>query len=445
MMEPIKLPEIESRTLDNGLRVLAVRDQKLPLVTIVLMLKIGAEADEEGRGGQADLALEMLTLGTQKRSSQKIALDVDSLGARLAFYSGWDASFIELEGLSEDLRSFLEIISDVVLCPTFPKPEFDQLKERRIAGLIQDQDESEIVAEQQFTRLVFEGTPYGHPRRGTVDSLRRISLKDLEGFHNRYFVGGQCVLMIVGDVDFKETFLGAEEFLGPLSEGSDTPDPASFSIPTKPDRRVRIIHRPDLTQSQIRMGHPGIQRTIPDHGRFQVANYILGGGGFSSRLMEKVRSQKGYTYGISSSFKGRRSLGPFVISTFTPNENTFAVVCEVLEVLGGFIEKGATLKELEEAKNFYLGNYPFRFETPHKIAREILEVELYGLGIESLTEYPQKISKITRKDVHTVARRYLFPEALSVVIVGNSEGFKQQMEEVGSVEIIDFQTLVAQT
>lgn len=441
-MESIKLPEIQSRTLDNGLRVFAVKDQKLPLVTIVLMLKRGAEADEEGRGGQADLTLEMLTLGTEKRTGHEIALDVDSLGARLAFYSGWDASFIELEGLSEDLRSLLEIVSDVILHPTFPESEFDQLKRRRIASLIQDQDESEIVADDQFTQMVFKGTPYGHPRRGTVGSLRKISLGDLERFHDRHFVADQCVLMIVGDVDFEETFLGAEEFLGLLSKGSDTPDLASFSIPQKAHRQVRIIHRPDFTQSQIRMGHPGIQRTSPDFHRFQVANYILGGGGFSSRLMERVRSQKGYTYGISSGFKGRRSPGPFVISTFTPNENTSAMMLEVLEVVDGFIRAGVTLEELDEAKNFYLGSYPFRFETPGRIAREILEVELHGLGLKSLTDCPQKISEITQADIQTVARHCLFPEAFSVVIVGSSDVFRQQMEKVGPVETIDFQTLV---
>jgi len=442
-MKSIKLPEIESRTLHNGLRILAARDQNLPLVTIVLMLQRGAEADEKGKAGQADLTLEMLTLGTQQRSSQEIALDVDSLGSRLTFYAGWDASFLELEGLSEDLWSLLEIISDIVLHPTFPKPEFDQLKQRRIARLIQDQDDSETVADVQFTQLAFEGTPYGHSRRGTVDSVREISLEDLETFHDRHFSADQCVLLVVGDIEFEGTFRGAEELLGPLKKDLHGHDRTSFSIPKRANRKVRVIHRPDLTQSQIRIGHPGLERTNPDHYSFQVANYVLGGGGFSSRLMERVRSQKGYTYGISSSFKGRRYPGPFVISTFTPNENTSDVFWEVLEVVDGFIQGGATSKELKEAKNFYLGSYPFRFETPRKIAREILEVELYGLGLESLAEYPQRISKITRRDIQTVARRHLFPEAFSVVIVGNCDVFKEEMEKVGSVEPIDFQTLVA--
>jgi len=443
-MNRIQLPEIESRRLDNGLRILAVRDRNLPLVTTVLMVERGAEADEEGRAGEADLTLEMLTLGTQKRSSEEIALDVDSLGARLGFYSGWDASFIELEGLSEDLNSLLEIVSDLVLHPAFPKPEFDQLKQRRIAGLIQDQDESEIVADVEFTQLVFEGTPYGHPRRGTIDSVRKISLGDLETFHDRHFLGGQCFLMVVGDIDIERTFQGAEEFLGALRKGSDDSALASFSIPKSIRRRVRIIHRRDLTQSQIRMGHPGMERTSPDHHAFQIANYILGGGGFSSRLMEKVRSKKGYTYGISSSFQGRRYPGPFVISTFTPNENTSAVVQEVLEVLDGFIREGATSKELEEARNFYLGNYCFRFETPRKIAREVLEVELYGLGLQSLAEYPGNISRIDQTDIRRVVQRHICPEAFSVVIVGNCDVFQKEMEKVGSVETVDFQTLVAQ-
>jgi zinc protease len=191
------------------------------------------------------------------------------------------------------------------------------------------------------------------------------------------------------------------------------------------------------------MGHPGIERASPDHDVFQVANYILGGGGFSSRLMEKVRSQKGYTYGISSHFKGRRSPGPFVISTFTPNKNTLAVIEEVLSVLDGFILDGVTSKELEEAQNYHLGSYPFRFETPRKIAREILEVELYGLGLRSLTDYPEKISRISQKDIETVVRRLLFPASFSVVIVGNCEAFKEEMEKAGAAETIDFRTLGA--
>ncbi len=440
-MNAIQLPEIESRTLENGLRVLAVKSQKLPLVNLVLMLKSGAEADEGGKAGQADLTLEMLTLGTQKRSSQEIALDIDSLGARLTFHSGWDGSFIGLEGLAEDLAPLVEILSDMVLHPTFPKSEFDQLKARRIARLIQEQDESEVVANIQFLQLAFEGTPYGHPRRGTVDSLKAICPEDLEAFHDRRFLGGQCVLMVVGDIDFEETFGTAAQFLGRLRKGPESPGPVAFSTPKKAKRQVRIIHRPDLTQSQIRMGHPLIERTSPDYDVFQIANYILGGGGFSSRLMEKVRSQKGFTYGISSNFKGRRYSGPFLISTFTPSETTLPVIQEVLEVLEGFIEAGPSSKELEEAIKYHLGSYPFRFETLRKIGREILEVELYGLGLQNLAEYPKRISRVTRTEVHEVARRHLFPEVLSVVIVGNGDAFRGQIEGVGSVEEIDFQTL----
>jgi len=371
----IELPVVEGQTLDNGLRVLAVKDRKLPLVNLVLMIEKGAEADEEGKSGQADLALEMLTLGTQRRSSEEIALQVDSLGARLGFSSAWDSSFIELEGLSEDVGSLLDILSDMVLHPVFPLSEFDQLKERRIASLIQDLDESEIVADIQFVQSIFEGSPYGHPRHGTIDSVRSLSLADLEGFHDQYVVADRCVLLVVGDIEPEEIFETAEACLGSLKRGSVTPSQDLISTPKTSHRVVRIIHRSDLTQSQIRMGHPCIQRTSPDHDIFQVANYVLGGGGFSSRLMEKIRSQKGYTYGISSHFKGREQPGPFVISTFTPNENVVAVVGDVLEVLDTFVVEGPTPKELEEAKNFYLGSFPFRFETLPKIAREMLEME----------------------------------------------------------------------
>ncbi len=442
-MVSIKLPKIETRTLRNGVRVLAVKAPALPLVRLVLMVKRGAEWDEDGKAGQADLTCEMVTLGTQSRSSQQIALEIDSLGAQLGFYSGWDASFFEVEGLADDLKSLLEIVSDFILRPTFPKREFDQLKGRRIARLIQDQDESEVVADQQFAQLVFGGTPYGHPRRGTVGSVKALSVEDLRTFYKRHFLADHCTLFIVGDIDFEDTFEVAEEFLGTMKKGPDSPDLQAFSIPKRRNRQVRIIHRPDLTQSQIRMGHPAIRRTSPDYDVFQVANYILGGGGFSSRLMEKVRSQLGYTYGISSRFRGRKNPGPFVISTFTPNENTVAVVDEVLSVVEMFIHEGVTSQELEEAQNFYLGSYPFRFETPRKIAQEILEVELYGLGLQSLTDYPRRISKITETGILKVTRRHIFPKSFAVVIVGNCEVFRKAVEKVGPVKFTDFQNLVA--
>jgi zinc protease len=441
-MNSVRLPTVKRQTLDNGLRVLAVQERRLPLVSVVLMLETGAEADEKGKGGQADLALEMLTLGTQRRSSEVIALEVDSLGARLGVSGAWDASFVEVEGLSEDVHALLDILSDMILHPTFPEVEFEQLKERRIASLIQDQDESEIVADIQFVQSVFEGTPYGHPRRGTVDSVRGLGLEDLKAFYERHLVANRCVLMVVGDIDADETFRAAEALLGSLKEGVESPGGGDFSMPRRSHRMVRMIHRSDLTQSQIRLGHPCIERASPDHEALQVGNYILGGGGFSSRLMERIRSQKGYTYGISSHFRGRKHPGPFVISTFTPNDKVPAVLQEVLEVLDGFVADGPTSRELVEAKSFYLGNYPFRFETLPKIAREMLEVERYGLGDQCLAEYPHRLSAMGRTDVQEVVRRRLAPQALSAVIVGNADRFGQNMETFGTVEIIDYRTLV---
>ena len=250
------------------------------------------------------------------------------------------------------------------------------------------------------------------------------------------------LLLVVGDIAPEEIFETAEARLGSLKRGSTTPSQDLVSTPKTSDRVVQIIHRSDLTQSQIRMGHPCIQRTSPDHDVFQVANYVLGGGGFSSRLMEKIRSQKGYTYGISSHFKGRVQPGPFVISTFTPNENVAAVVGDVLEVLDTFVVEGPTPKELEEAKNFYLGSFPFRFETLPKIAREMLEMERYGLGRECLTEYPQRISQMTQTEVQRVAQHRIVPEGLRVVIVGNAASFSESMHTFGAVETVDFRTLL---
>jgi zinc protease len=190
-----------------------------------------------------------------------------------------------------------------------------------------------------------------------------------------------------------------------------------------------------LTQSQIRLGHIGIPFAHPGYIPFEVMNYILGGGGFSSRLMQKIRSELGFTYGIHSSLEPRKNPGPFTISTFAPTDVTFPCVQEIRSVLQSFLEQGATAQEREEAVNFFTGSYPRRFETLSQIAQRIIQVELHGVGLEFLSSYPERVAGVSLEEISRSAREHIHPQDLLTVIVGRAESFQRSFESLGPVEV----------
>ena len=426
------LPPIFS-AVRNGMKIYVAPRAGLPLVSLHLVFPYGAETDPPGKAGLADLTAEMLTLGTRKRNAGQIAAEVDGLGASLSAHAGWDATVLHLQGLKEDLDRLLELLRDLVAEPAFPEEEFAQLQQRRVATLVQQQDESQIVAGERFEEILFRGTPYGHPVYGTLKTVPLISRDEVQDFYHRRSLPEGSFWVLAGDVDPEDCFRRLEANFSILAPG---PIQASPFAPAPP-RGIRtfLIDRPDLTQSQIRLGHLGIPPAHPDLCNFEVMNYILGGGGFSSRLMQRIRVERGLTYGIRSSLDLRRQAGPFAVATFTPTATTFECVAESLSILKSFRAEGASKIERDEAVQFLRGSYPLKFETLGQVAQRILHTEIYGLGIDFLKDYPQKIEAAREEDILGCAQAHLDPENLVIAIVGQAEAFHRDFERWGPVEI----------
>ncbi len=426
------LPRIDSAVLPNGLKVHVVRRAELPLISLSLVLPFGSEADPRGKAGLAHLAADMLTQGTRKRSAAQLAADVDGMGATLGASADWDATFLSVFGLSEDFERLMALLLEVYTQPAFSPEEFDQLKQRRIAALVQQKDESQIIADERFQQVLFAGTPYDHPVYGTLQSLPPLARDEAADFYPRALPEGS-ILVAAGDLQPDTCFRWAEENW-PSGANTRTADGEKSSAPAGAAVKTVLIHRPDLTQSQIRLGHLGIAPADPAYIGFEVMNYILGAGGFSSRLMKRVRSELGYTYGIRSSLEPRKNTGPFVISTFTPTETVFPCVQEIFSVIHSFLENGATDQERDEAVNFLTGSYPMRFETINQVARRILQTEIFGLGLNYLAEYPERVSAIRPATMASAARQYIHPDKMLVVVVGNTEKFRREFEGLGPTE-----------
>jgi zinc protease len=438
-MFPLKASDIKRVRLDNGLTVMGLEYHKLPLAHITIMIKRGSERDPEGKEGLADLTAEMLTLGTKGRDSQQLALEMEQLGAQYSASSGWDASFVEVFGLSQDFSALMDLVSDMLLQPTFPQEEMLQSQQRRISRLIQQRDQAEVIANEIIVQRLLEHTPYAHPTYGTIASLEGMAGGDPRSFYHRHYFPQDTVLLVIGDLMFEEIRKGAEALLGNWkAERKAEEQPPS---PTRPiGRKIIAVNRSDLTQSQIRVGLLGIQRKDEHYIPFKVMNYIFGGGGFSSRLMQRIRAEKGYTYGISSSFQAGHITGPFIISTFTPTATTVPVIEEIVMVMKEFITKGAHPQELEEAKNFFRGSFPLQLETPGQMAGEILKLDRYDISFDYLSSYPEAIGNITLAEINSLTS-YLLPEDFILVVVGRTEDFVKPLRNWGKVELVEYAEL----
>lgn len=432
---PFLPPPIISSPLANGLRLFLIPKPNLPLLSLYLVLPWGAEIDSPGKAGLADLTAEMLTLGTKKRTALELAAHLDSLGATLSAHARWDYSYLHLLGLQEDWEILLSLLLEIYTQPAFAAEELAQLKKRRLAALAQQKDESHLIADERFQEELFRGTPYDHPIYGTLSSLPQIFLEEIKELHSQYFLPQGSFLVLAGRLEEEKlgkwievNFPSAREIDLEKTIGAERP---SFISPPK----IILIDRPDLTQSQIRLGHLSLPHNHPDYLAFAVMNYIFGGGGFSSRLMRRVRVELGYTYGIRSGLEPRKNRGPFLISTFTPNENVYACVQEILQVEKKFLNEGATKEEHSEAINFFQGSYPMKFETLDQIAGMVIQREIHNLGDEYLIHYPQKIAQISLAEINQAAKAHLRPEEMLLVIVGPAAKFRQEFAHMGEVVI----------
>jgi zinc protease len=431
------LPEIHQATLPGGIKLLGVEYDRVPWLSLTFMAKRGAETDPVDKPGVADWAAELLTLGTTRRSQLQLAEDIESKGASLDAKSGWDATLVNTEGLAEDFSDLMATLAEVVQTPGFPEDEFPLLLERRRAELVHQQDDPREMANLRYLRLFFGDSPYGHAVSGDLRSLDNLGLADLQNFYHREFTPATATLMVVGMVAFERVQEEAAKIWGAWPGGG----PASPPFTALPENLcapgIYLLDRPDLTQSEIRVGHLGLPRAHGDYGPLKLVNYVLGEGGFSSRLMARIRSDLGFTYGIRSSFSFRRAPGPFIVSTFTPADNTAQVVAEIRSVITEVHQNGVMAQELAEAQSYYVGHFPLGLETSRGLVRQVLSMDLYDLGMDYLKNYCEQIQEVNLDAAAAAARDHLHPENLVTLVMGPAAHCADALRDLGPLKILD--------
>lgn len=436
----VELPKINRMTLDNGLEVLALEHHEQPVIAMRLVLRGGMSYDTPEKAGLANFTAGLLRQGTATRDANQISEEIDFVGGSLAAGADLDATFATCGVLTKHLAVGIDLLSDIVIYPTFADDEVERLRKQIISAIMQSKDDPNSLVSEMYGRKLFGDHPYGFPSLGDLETAPEITRDDIVAFHEKYYMPNNSFLIIVGDIKPKEIFTMVEEKFSAWEKGVipelNLPEPPAVN-----GYSVILINKPDATQSNIKFGHLGISRSNPDIFAVRVMNYILGGGGFVSRLMKDIRSEQGLTYDVNSQFAYKRDVGDFTVTTFTKNENTTDAIKSVIGLLKDICSNGLTEVEVDECHSFYSGYFPLVFETPSQIARQLQTAELYNLGEEYLTTYISNINGVDVKEASEAAKKYIDPDNMLFVVVGKAEEIQAGLEEIGPVTVYELSDL----
>jgi zinc protease len=432
----VQFPKPVEKTLANGLRVIVIEKAGAPLVAGQLLVKNGGEADPVELAGLSNMAADLITKGTAKRSATEIAEAVEALGGSLDSSARWDASRVGVNVISSKISPALEILSDVVRRPTFKEDEIERLRQQTIDDLTVELGEPSSIAQYVAARIVFGDAPYGKPLGGTTESITRISRNDIVQYHDRYYRPDNAILVLGGEIKPAEAFKLAEQYFGDwLKPASALPPTAAAQVQGATEPRVIVVDKPDAGQAAVLVARSGINRRDPDYFIGVVANSVLSG--YSGRLNQEIRIKRGLSYGAGSSLEARREVGPFSASAQTKNISA----SQVAELLMGEIARLSTepVPEVEmiPRKAVVVGNFARNLETAAGLVAQVGSLALYGINFEEINRYIGNVQAINPRDLQRFASARLGAKETNIVIVGNAKDFLPALQKhYGKVEVI---------
>jgi zinc protease len=410
------------------LQVVAVSHHEQPAVSLRLLVRAGGAQDPSNKPGVAYLAASLLDQGTTSKNAEQIASTIDSIGGAIGSGAGSDITFINAAVMKDSLGLALDLVSELARHPSFANEEIDRQRQQIVSGLKVSYDDPDYLAGMVFDRLVYGFHPYGKPDSGTPESLAAITRDDLLSFHKRYFGANNAILAVVGDVTPEEAFDGAQRAFGSW-ERADLPT-IKTEQPPPSTRRVVIIDRPGAAQTEIRVGNISLPRRHPDYLALDIATKILGGEG-GNRLHRVLRSERGLTYGASADLNALKDTGDIVAETDTRSEKTAEALRLIVEEIVRLQRQRVQQRELSDAQEYLTGSFPLTVETPSAIALQVLNAVFYGLDLNELQTYRERVNAISADDIQRVAQQYLRPDKLSIVLVGDASVFAKDLAGVG--------------
>lgn len=428
-------PPTTRARLANGVRIRVATQRTLPLVTARVIVDAGASAEQGGEEGLATLTANALEGGTERLDGDGLAWELESAGLQLETWATWDALQLSVTAVGDQLPAALALLAEIVRRPAFPDAEVARMRDEQLAELLQRQVEPRALADDMATHFLFaDRAPYSRPLVGVRESIQHFDAAAVRRFHARRFGPGATTVVLAGAVDPEQA-----ERLVAASFGDWTGDVAPLEpVPVEPRSRERTVHlvdRAGAVQSELRLGHVGVERSHPDYFRLLVMNGILGGT-FTSRLNMSLREKHGFTYGVRSGFAYRRAPGPFVIQTAVGTDVTVRALEEAAKEIDALLRDGVTEAEVSSARNYLAGVFPLELQTTEQLAGKLAEAVIYQLPDDYFVDYRERITAVTVDDVNRAARAHVRPAEMALVVVGDGQTLAEPLQQAALAPVV---------
>ncbi|HTC86227.1 MAG TPA: pitrilysin family protein [Candidatus Acidoferrum sp.] len=429
---PYHFPSFERHRLSNGLTVITIPIPGRPLVSTALVIRNGAVDEPAAEAGSTALAARALSEGTADYDAIALVEASERLGASLHAETSWDSMTAGVEVPSERLDAALSLLAEMVGRPTFPGSEVERLRDERLNDILQARADPRRRVDEAFVDTIYTvDSPYHRPAAGTRETVAPLGPADLRRAWERGMDPARTTLVVGGDLTGLDVPQIAERLFGVWRTAAGAAaQPPIVAQPGIASRLVRLVHRPGAVQTEIRVGHAGLPRHIPDYHALSVMSAILGGL-FNSRLNRNLREDKGYTYGAGAGFDLRRAAGPFSARAAVNTEVTVPAIREMLLELERIRTSSVSDDELAAGRDFLIGVFPLRFETPGPVVGSVAGLVVHDLPDDELATYRAGIEAVTADDVLTVAREHIRLDEAAIVLVGDADKIGSEVEASG--------------
>jgi zinc protease len=433
---PYHFPDFERERLANGLTVWMVPITGREMVSLHLLVDAGASSEPDAQAGIAGLSAQLLVTGTQRMDAAAFAEATERLGIEVSSESSWDSARAGFSAIARHAEAGLALLAEMVRTPRMEEREFERLKAERLNDILQARADPGRLADEMYLRHLFaDGVPYRRPAAGAPETVGALTVDDARAFHAENWAPSGAHLIVAGAIEPSNVVRAAEATLGDW--GGTAPGHRLVTPTPRGARRVVVVDRPGSVQSELRVGHVGIDRYHPDYFPATVMAALLGGV-FGSRLNLKLREELGYTYGARCAFDTRRSAGPFTATAAVQTEVTVPAIRELIGQLDRIRDEAPGEDELREVRDYLVGVFPLRFETTAGVAGAIEPLAVYGLPDDWWQTYRDRIEAVTAADAHAAARDLIQPDRLLVLVTGDAERVRDELTEAafGPTEVV---------
>ena len=427
----------EEKTLDNGLKVVVVPNNELPLVTITLGLKFGAWTEDAQKPGAASLAAQMITQGTENYTSDVLAEELEANAISLGGGVGMDDGTVSASCMKDQIDRAARLLAEVVRRPTFPQKDFKRLKDQTLSSLAVSTQTPSYLADRELRTRLYGDHPYARAVTGEPGDVKKITTDDLKQWWTTYVRPDTSVLYVAGDVTASQGFELAQKYLGDWRADGARPNPTPPSVPPRRPSSIFLVNKPGTVQSEIRVGQIGITREDPEYQPARVLTQIFGGGAIGSRLNESLRVKKGLTYGAHGGFRPSKFAGTFEIGTFSKTESTADAVRATIEEVQNLQSQPATAEELKMSKGFLVGSFAGDRETPQATINDLWLIESQGLPSDYLQRALSGVSGTEIADVSRVALNLIDPAKMTIVVVGDAKRVQEGLGQLAPMTVVD--------